>query len=90
MCSFFISISVATFVDYTLRYVMTRTRTVLRESSGLVTQQIFDPSKFLWECTCTDDRAWNLAVRHNLLGVYCFAHVEVNAKTFGDILAIRV
>ena len=68
---------------------MTRTRTVLRECSSLVAQQIFDPSKFLWECTCTDDRAWNLAVRHNLLGVYCFAHVEVNAKTFGDILAIR-
>ena len=70
-------------------YVRTRTRTVLRERSSLVTQQILDPSKFLWECTRADDRTWNLAVRHNLLCVDRFAHVEVHAETFDKELATR-
>lgn len=70
--------------------MITRTQTVLRERSSLVTQQIFDPSKFFWECTGADDRTWNLAVRHNLLCVYRFAHVKVDAETFGGKLDIDI
>lgn len=66
------------------------TRTVLCERPSLVTEQVFDPSKFLWECACADDRAWNLAIRHNLLRIYRFAHVQVNTETFDERLAIVI
>ena len=89
MCSFFISISGVISVNYTLGYTTTRTRTVLRECSSLITQQVFDSSKFFWKSTCTDDCTWNLAVRHNLLRIYRFSHVKVNAETFSKILAMN-
>ena len=88
MCNFFISISSAISVKQALEYA-TGKRTVLREGSSLVTQQVLDPSKFLRKCACADNRAWDLVVRHNLLGVYRFAHVEVDSETFEKKLVMQ-
>lgn len=57
------------------------TRTILCQCSSLVAEQVFDATQLLWQRTGSDDCTRNPFVRLYLMGIYGFAHIEVDTKT---------
>jgi len=55
--------------------------TVLSKGAGLVTQQIFDTSKFFGKSARPHDSVWNFWVMFDLMPVHCLAHIEIHSET---------